>query len=105
MRISPRKMTKIAPDQLSFLRDDRRSRYEASLGDTAVGVVEYSLRDRTMIIVHTGTKPEFRGNGIAALLSTHVLDDARRLGLQVVPECPFTAQFIVDHPEYADLVA
>ncbi|MFC7623549.1 GNAT family N-acetyltransferase [Microlunatus sp. GCM10028923] len=98
-------MTQIDPDQLSFHRDERRSRYEARLGETGVGVVEYSLRDQTMIIVHTGTKPEFRGNGIAARISAYVLDDARRLGLRVVPECPFTAQFIADHPEYADLVA
>ena len=97
-------MTRIDPDQLAFLRDERRSRYEARLDDTVVGVVEYSLRDRTMIIVHTGTKPEFRGNGIAARITEHVLDDARKLDLQVVPECPFTAQFVAEHPEYADLV-
>lgn len=97
-------MTELDLDRLTYHQDDRRSRYEARSGETVVGVVEYSLRDRTMIIVHTGTKPEFRGNGIAALLSTYVLDDARRHGLRVVPECPFTAQFIADHPEYADLV-
>ncbi|GAB3766078.1 GNAT family N-acetyltransferase [Microlunatus parietis] len=98
-------MTRIDPDRLTFLRDERKSRYEARLDDTVVGVVEYSPRDRTMIIVHTGTKPEFRGNGIAARITQHVLDEARKLDHRVVPECPFTAQFVAEHPEYADLVA
>ena len=33
------------------------------------------------------------------------LEDARRKGLVVAPLCPFTAQYIKQHAEYADLVA
>jgi uncharacterized protein len=32
------------------------------------------------------------------------LDDLRARGLALVPLCPFVADFITRHPEYADLV-
>lgn len=98
-------MTAIDPDLLEFGRDDRTSRYEARLDGKITAVIEYSIRDRTMIIVHTGTKPEFRGNGIAARITRYALDDVRSRGLRVVPECPYTEQFIAEHQEYADLLA
>ncbi len=98
-------MSTIDPDQLEFGRDDRTSRYEARLDGKIAAVVEYSLRDRTMIIVHTGTKPEFRGNGIAARITRYALDDVRAQGLRVVAECPFTEQFITENQQYADLLA
>ncbi|WP_161605964.1 GNAT family N-acetyltransferase [Microlunatus speluncae] len=98
-------MSTIDLDRLEFGRDDRSSRYEARLEGKLAAVVEYSMRDQTMIIVHTGTKPEFRGNGIAARITRHALDDVRSRGLRVVPECPFTAEFIAEHQDYADLVA
>lgn len=94
-----------ATDDLSFELDERGARYLVRLGDQPAGEIDFSLRDRTMIIVHTGTRPEFRGRGIAARLTRHALDDARARGLRIVPECPFTAQFIADNPEYADLLA
>lgn len=92
-------------DRLAFERDERAARYTAKLDETLAAVVEYSMRDQTMIIVHTGTKPEFRGNGIAARITRHVLDDARARGIKIIPECPYTAQFIAEHQDYADLVA
>jgi predicted GNAT family acetyltransferase len=49
--------------------------------------------------------PEFEGQGVAAELAKFVLGDIRRRGMRVVPRCPYVAQYIRKHPEYADLVA
>jgi predicted GNAT family acetyltransferase len=98
-------MTTADSGDLTFEFDERGARYVARLGDRIAGEIDFSLRDGTMIIVHTGTRPEFRGRGFAAKLTRHALDDVRTRGLRVVPECPFTAQFIADNPEYADLLA
>ncbi len=98
-------MNSIDPDRLEFHRNDRSSRYEATLDDQLAAVIDYSLRDQTMIIVHTGTKPEFRGHGIAARITRHALDDVRSRGLRVVAQCPYTAQYIDEHAEYAELLA
>lgn len=92
-------------DRLTFRQNERAARYEALLDETLAAVVEYSIRDRTMIIVHTGTKPEYRGQGIAARITAHVLDDARARDLRIVPECPYTAEFIANHEEYSDVVS
>jgi uncharacterized protein len=85
-------------------RNDARSRYEGRCGGELVSLVDYVLRGETMIIIHTGTEHRFRGNGFAGQVTQAALDDARDRGLQVVPRCPFTADFIAQHPGYSDLL-
>jgi hypothetical protein len=46
-----------------------------------------------------------RNRGLGAELVRGALDDVRRNGRTVVPQCWFVAQFIDEHPEYADLLA
>ncbi|HLT59800.1 MAG TPA: GNAT family N-acetyltransferase [Microlunatus sp.] len=91
-------------DRLEFAHEERSSRYLARLDGAVVSAIEYWRRDGTLIIVHTGTKPEFRGNGIAGRLTTFALDDVRARGLRIRPDCPYTARFVAEHPHYADLV-
>jgi RimJ/RimL family protein N-acetyltransferase len=88
---------------VKVVRNDSLSRFEGRLGDQLVGVVDFSVREQTIVITHTGTEPAWRGRGIAAQITRHALDDARRRGLRVRPACPYTAQFMAEHPDYADL--
>ena len=44
-------------------------------------------------------------HGHAGQLIAFALADIQRSGRRVLPTCWFVAQFIDDHPEYADLVA
>ena len=90
--------------QLAISRNDSSSRYEGRVGDEMVGEVDFSMRDSTMIITHTGTRPAWRGRGIAGQLNGFVLADIRDRGLSVQPVCPYTADYIAQHPQYADLV-
>ncbi len=92
-------------DDLDCRRDDDRSRYEGRLDGEVVSVIEFAVRGPQMIITHTGTDPARRGHGFAARITRFALDDARRQGLVVVPRCPYTAAFLDEHPEYADLRA
>lgn len=89
---------------LQVERNDARSRYEGRCGGELVSLVDYVLRGQTMIIIHTGTEHRFRGHGFAGQVTQTALDDARVRGLQVVPRCPFTADFIAQHPDYTDLL-
>jgi predicted GNAT family acetyltransferase len=81
-----------------------RGRYEASIDDVLVGVVEYQLDGKFITPTHTWVPPEFEGHGIASLLARYVLDDARVRGLDVQPRCPYIAGWIARHPDYLDLV-
>jgi predicted GNAT family acetyltransferase len=83
-------------------------RYEAYVGDVLAGFSQYTLEDGngTVVFTHTEVDPRFEGEGIGSTLVRDALDDIRRRGLAVVPQCPFVAAYIEKHPdEYGDLVA
>ena len=79
-------------------------RYEAHLDGTLAGFAEYRDRPGRRIFVHPEVDDAFEGHGVGGALAAAALDDVRRLGLAVVPRCPFISAYIERHPEYADLV-
>ena len=44
------------------------------------------------------------GQGIGSALVRSVLEDVRRRGLKVVPNCTFVQKYLQRHPEYQDNV-
>lgn len=90
-------------ENLIVNRHDQLSRYEGRLGTELVSVVDYVLRDSVVLITHTGTEPEHRGHGYAAHITRAALEDIRASGRTVRAGCPFTAEFMADHPEFDDL--
>jgi hypothetical protein len=79
-------------------------RYEATLGDELVGVIEYHLDGDTIAMAHTEVGPAHEGEGIGSELIRRALDDVRANGKKVVPLCPFVRSFIERHDQYRDLV-
>ena len=55
--------------------------------------LKYELTNGKMIILATYTPPEFRGRGIATLLTEHAVNWARDLGYKIVPQCSFAVAF------------
>lgn len=86
-------------------RNEDQSRYEISLDGRVVGVAEYRREGDTVVFPHTVIEPSMRGQGFGAELVRRALDDVRAGGGSVVPHCWYVAQFIDEHPEYADLLA
>ena len=68
-------------------------------------VLDYQLRDGTMIIQHTGVPEAVAGRGIAAQLTRAALDTVRQRGWRVRPVCSYAAAYLARHPEYQDLAA
>ncbi|WP_410787216.1 GNAT family N-acetyltransferase [Kribbella sp. C-35] len=92
-------------NEISVVDAKDRSRYEAVDSDgNLMGFVDYRLHPGVISFIHAETLPEFRGRGVAGRIATESLDDARALGLQVKPLCPFYIDFLAEHTEYADLV-
>ena len=83
------------------------SRYEAWLGDRMVGIAEYELPDEAgpITFVHTEVMAGAEGMGVGRGLARGALDDVRRRGLKLIPECEFIAGFLKRHPEDRDLLA
>jgi uncharacterized protein len=92
-------------NEISVVDAKERSRYEAVDPDgTLMGFVDYKLHPGVITFLHAETLPDFRGRGVAGLIATKSLDDARSLGLRVKPACPFYQDYLAEHTEYADLV-
>jgi predicted GNAT family acetyltransferase len=86
------------------VRDNRDgSRFELDVGN-AVAFANYRLTPSAVIITHTETPRALRGRGIASELVKGALELIRADGRKVVPGCGFVADYLQEHPEYADLV-
>ncbi|HEU4946443.1 MAG TPA: GNAT family N-acetyltransferase [Kribbella sp.] len=82
-----------------------QSRYEAHDAEgNLMGFVDYKLSEKTIAFLHAETLPAYRAQGVAGLIATKSLDDARDAGLRVKPSCPFYQDFLKEHTEYSDLV-
>jgi uncharacterized protein len=82
-----------------------RSRYEITVDGRVVGFAEYARNGDTVAFPHTEIEPSMRNRGLAAELVRGALDDVRARGNTAVAQCWYVAEFIDQHPEYADLLA
>jgi uncharacterized protein len=73
--------------------------------ERVLGRADYYVDGNVVVVPHTEIVAERRGQGLGAELVQGVLDDVRDGGSQVRPLCSYVAEFIDEHPEYADLVA
>ena len=79
-----------------------KNRFEAEIeGHTAF--VDYKRKGDTIWFTHTEVPHALEGRGIGSALAKYVLDYAQTNSLKVVPSCPFIAEYIASHPEYAAL--
>ena len=81
-----------------------RQRFEITVDGEPGGFVAYRVRDGAVVLTHTEVDQKHRGRGVGQQLARRTLDLLRERGDQVVPNCPFMAKYIAEHPQYADLV-
>jgi predicted GNAT family acetyltransferase len=71
-----------------------------------IGVADYrDVGENHLVFPHTEIERPLRGQGFGDQLIKGALDDVRRMGRTLVPSCWAVADYIAEHPEYADLVA
>lgn len=80
------------------------SRYELEV-EGALAVANYERQPDRLVFTHTVVPDEISGRGVASKLIRGALDAVRAQRLQIVPQCPFVADFVKKHPEYQDLLA
>lgn len=84
--------------------NEERSRYEVHVDGEAAGYIDYRLNGNSITAIHTRVGEEFQGMGLAGRLATELLEDARRTGRNVLPQCGYVASYIEKNEEYLDLV-
>lgn len=82
----------------------RAHHYEITIGGVHAGLAAFEDQGSTVVFTHTEIDEAFGGQGLGGQLAKAALDDVRSRGLSVVPMCPFIADWIAKHPDYADLV-
>lgn len=87
------------------VRDNPENRtYEASVGDSVVGALVYEIEGPRTVLTHAWVEPSHREAGVGTALAQGALDDLRAKGRSITVFCTFVAEFIDEHPEYADLI-
>ncbi len=81
-----------------------RSRFELAV-DGGVAVVLYRREPGMLTIFHTEVPHTMRERGLGSQLVQGALEQARLQGLKVAPRCSFVRHFIMNHPEFNDLLA
>ena len=85
--------------------NEQQSQYETTV-DGQVALAAYDLEEPNRIVfTHTEVPDAISGRGIAGEVVKYGLEDARKRGLTVVPQCSYVAAYIKRHPEYEELLA
>ena len=73
---------------------EQERRYELVVGGEVASVVGYDRTGDTVVLLHTGTEPAFRGHGCATQLVAAVLADLREQEVRVIARCPFVRWYL-----------
>ncbi|MBA4800969.1 MAG: N-acetyltransferase [Euryhalocaulis sp.] len=91
-------------DSIRHDRSGASGRYGLQV-EGAEAELTYRLKENVMVIDHTYTPPELRGQGLADRLVARAVRDARAEGWKVDPVCSYAARWFEDHPEHRELLA
>lgn len=91
-------------EDVQVVDDPAELRYELRVDGALAGILRYRREGDAAVLVHTDVDPAFEGRGLGGRLVRGALDDLRSRGLKAAPICPFAAEYVRRHPEYADLV-
>ena len=69
-----------------------------------VGELTFMLKEKQMLINHTGVNPELRGQGLAEKLVLEAVDYARKNQLKIIPFCSYVSVYVGKHPEVQDVI-
>src|SRR5579875_3357204 len=75
------------------------NRYEAWMDGELVGFAEYHLDGRRLTLTHTEVNSRHEGQGIGSRLADEALTDVGARGLELIPRCPFIADYVRRHPD------
>ncbi|KAB1644911.1 GNAT family N-acetyltransferase [Gulosibacter chungangensis] len=92
--------------EVPIVRDDaENNRYVIEAGSDRLGLIDYRLRGENIALIHTEVDKSKSVPGLARLLVTEALADARARGLGVLPYCPYVLHTIDRNREdFLDLV-
>jgi predicted GNAT family acetyltransferase len=87
------------------IQDASMNRFELLVDGQSVGELDYSIRDDTIVLIHTEIDPSQREGGMGGELVKGALNLIRaETDYRVVANCTFASAWVSEHPEYEDLL-
>lgn len=89
-------------DELEVIHNPAENRFEMWI-DGQLSKLDYREDGNTIVMMHVGVPPEYRGHGAAGKITQAGLEYAKARSLRVIPMCSYVAAYIRRHPQYAEL--
>jgi len=89
-------------DNLEIVHNLAENRFEIWI-DGQLARLDYTEDGDTIVMMHVGVPYEFRGHGVAGVITKAGLEYAKSRSLRVIPMCPYVATYIRRNPQYAEL--
>lgn len=89
-------------EKLEVVHNQAENRFEIQL-DGQLAKLDYMENGDTIVMTHVGVPIEFRGHGIAAIITKAGLDYAKSKSLRVIPMCSYVAAYLRRNPQYIEL--
>lgn len=89
--------------EYTLIDNTAEQRYEIDAeGHTAY--IDYTFRGGAIVLTHTLVPKALEGRGIGSALVHLVLEEIKKKGLRIIPECEFISVYIRRHPEWEQLL-
>jgi hypothetical protein len=89
-------------EKLEVVHNPAENRFEVQINGQ-IGKLDYTQEGNTIVMTHVGVPMEFRGHGIAAIITKAGLEYAKSKSLRVIPMCSYVASYIRRNPQYVEL--
>ncbi|MFN8399650.1 MAG: GNAT family N-acetyltransferase [Anaerolineales bacterium] len=89
-------------EKLEVVHNQAENRFEIQL-DGQLAKLDYMENGDSIVMTHVGVPIEFRGHGIAAIITKAGLDYAKSKSLRVIPMCSYVAAYLRRNPQYIEL--
>lgn len=89
-------------DALEVINNPAEKRFELWI-DGQLSKLDYTTDNDTIVMTHVGVPNEFRGQGVAGVITKAALEYAKEKSLRVIPVCPYVLAYIRRNPQYLEL--
>ena len=89
-------------ENLKVVHNPEQNRFEVEL-EGQIAKLDYMEDGDTIVMMHVGVPYEFRGHGVAGVITKAGLEYAKSKSLRVIPMCSYVAAYIRRNPQYAEL--
>lgn len=90
---------------MQVTKNESEKQYEIDLGNDDKAILAFAERNERLILTHTDVPQAHEGKGLGGKLVKAAVEDARRQGVKIVPQCSFARAWFSRHEDDGDVLA